>query len=87
MHPTLNKYASKCAELCWFMIVCDPPMTLSEDKEGEVFDTKVYKPYTKTVTDLKQPVVKMHVWPALHLHLSGPLVSKGVAQPGEKSVK
>lgn len=69
------------------MVVCDPPMCLSEDKEDQPFDTNLYRPYTKSVKDIKDPVVDLHVWPALKLHYDGPLVAKGVAQPGENKKK
>lgn len=84
IHTKLTKYAYRCAEICWFMMVCDPPMCLSKIKEGQPFVTEVYRPYTRSGKDFKEPVVEFHLWPALHLHLGGPLVAKGVAQPGEK---
>lgn len=83
MPEKVKKYAYKCAELCWLMVVCDPPMCLSEDKEKETFLPEKFKPYTKSLKDLKNPIIVLHVWPALHLHDSGPLLAKGVAQPGE----
>ncbi|XP_053407177.1 uncharacterized protein LOC128559466 [Mercenaria mercenaria] len=81
---SLRKYAMKCAEICWYMVVCDPPMALSEDIKGMKFNTDIYKPYTRSIRDVKTPVVELHVWPALHLHDGGPLVAKGVAQPNAK---
>ncbi|XP_060575841.1 uncharacterized protein LOC132733254 [Ruditapes philippinarum] len=84
---TLRIYAAKCVELCWLMAVCDPPMALSEDKIGNPYDFNIYKPYTRSMKDLKNPVLKLAIWPALRLHLGGSLVAKGVAQPGEGKSK
>lgn len=79
----LKKYASKCAELCWLMVICDPPMSLSEGKEKESFRLEMFRPYTRSLKHIQNPVVELHVWPALHLHAGGPVVSTGVAQPTE----
>jgi hypothetical protein len=62
-------------------------MVLSEDKKDMEFNGDVYKPYTRSLKGIQSPVVELHVWPALHLHYGGPLVAKGVAQPGMKAKK
>ena len=79
--PLLSKYANKCTELCWFMVICDPPLVFSEDKAGTEFNSSIYRPYSRSQKDIKTPVIEMTVWPALYLHLGGALLSKGVAQP------
>lgn len=63
------------------MVICDPPLALSENKNGEKFKSEVFRPYTRSQKDIKSPVIEMTVWPALYLHEGGPLLSKGVAQP------
>lgn len=77
----LKRYAGKCVELCWFMVICDPPLALSEQKVGDKFNSDIFRPYTRSQKDLKEPVIEMVVWPALYLHVGGALLSKGVAQP------
>lgn len=81
--PKLLKFGEKCVEISWMMLVCDPPMAIGGCKKGEPFSGERFKPYTRSEGGIKIPVVEMPVWPALHLHEGGPLVAKGVAQPGE----
>ncbi|WAR22526.1 hypothetical protein MAR_016500 [Mya arenaria] len=82
--PYLKKFSAKCANFGWLMNVCDPPMAVCDGKWGDEFKPDLYKAYTKSEKGLKKPVVDFIVWPALHLHEGGPLVSKGIAQPVEK---
>ena len=77
----LIKYASKCCELCWFMVISDPPLVFSEERDGNDFVSDIFRPYTRSQKDMEKPVIEMVVWPALYLHFEGALLSKGVAQP------
>ncbi|XP_052794085.1 uncharacterized protein LOC128227508 [Mya arenaria] len=67
-------YFEKCLEVSWLAAVQDPPLALNFNP-GEKFDTALFKDYTK-----RGPYVEFLVWPALHLHEAGPLLTKGVAQ-------
>lgn len=59
------------------MVIQDPPMILDfGPAQNEKFDKDVFRCYT--ITGEK---VKFVVWPAVFLHNSGPLVTKGVLQP------
>ncbi|WAR22525.1 hypothetical protein MAR_016499 [Mya arenaria] len=82
--PNLMQFSAKCAKLGWLMNVCDPPMAVCDGKAGDEFKPDLYKAYTKSEKGMKKPVVEFIVWPALHLHEGGPLVSKGISQPIEK---
>ena len=80
--PTkLIHYARKCCELCWFMVISDPPLVFSDEKEGHEFATDIFRPYTRSQKDMVKPVIEMVVWPALYLHFEGELLAKGVADP------
>lgn len=69
-------FVKKCFELCWFMVVQDPPVVLAPViRPCDPFDTNHYKAYTKTGAN-----VDYVVWPALLLHKNGPVLTKGVAQ-------
>ncbi|XP_052278882.1 uncharacterized protein LOC127877239 isoform X2 [Dreissena polymorpha] len=70
----LRAYYNRCVEVCWLAAVQDPPLFMNFNA-GEKFDTTLFKDYTA-----KGPYVEFLVWPALHLHDKGPLLSKGVAQ-------
>ncbi|XP_061184927.1 girdin-like [Saccostrea echinata] len=70
-------YARQCASLCWRMSIRDPPIFVRfEFRRGTEFNTDILRRYTKT-----GGYVDFIVWPALYLHESGPVLSKGVAQP------
>ncbi|XP_060565678.1 uncharacterized protein LOC132724741 [Ruditapes philippinarum] len=74
----VQAYKRKCAELCWLMVVQNPPMILSTTAQQQ-FDTNLYKDYTK-----RGKYVDYVVWPALLLNEGGPVLSKGVAQGCKK---
>ncbi|XP_069109051.1 uncharacterized protein [Argopecten irradians] len=67
-------YMKKCVQVCWFMTVQDPKVVINYKVTGQ-FDEDRFKAYTK-----KGKQVDYLVWPALHLHEGGPMISKGVAQ-------
>ncbi|XP_033743217.1 reticulocyte-binding protein 2 homolog a-like isoform X8 [Pecten maximus] len=67
-------YMKKCVLVCWFMTVQDPKVVIKTEAP-EIFDEDRYRPYTK-----KGKRLDYLVWPVLHLHEGGPLISKGVAQ-------
>ncbi|XP_045203599.2 uncharacterized protein LOC123556730 [Mercenaria mercenaria] len=72
----VRPFVKGCVELCWLMTVQDPPIVFGpEPQAGDVFDTSVYKHYTKTGAS-----IEFLVWPTLHLHEGGAMLSKGVAQ-------
>lgn len=62
-------------------------MAMETFKEGDVFSSEKYKPYTKSDRGMVNPVVEFPVWPALSLHDGGPLVAKGIAQPKDSKGK
>ncbi|KAK3099264.1 hypothetical protein FSP39_001848 [Pinctada imbricata] len=72
----LIEYIDKCMELSWYMSVQDPPMSLVLALKGDKMDTAEYCYHGK-----KGKIVDMCVWPSLHLHEGGPLVSKGYVLP------
>ena len=79
----VQTYLKECFRTCWLMSVQDPPVVLgTEVSPGLPLDDKLYKAYTKS-----GPVVEYVVWPPLHLHSGGALLSKGVAQGREKEQK
>ncbi|XP_052796260.1 uncharacterized protein LOC128228799 [Mya arenaria] len=73
----LLKYADQAVELCWLMIVQDPPVYMcpTDIARKADFDPNLYRAYTKTGKRLA-----FYVWPALKLHEKGALLYKGVAQ-------
>ena len=69
------------------MVISDPPLVFSDEKEGHEFATDIFRPYTRSQKDMVKPVIEMVVWPALYLHFEGALLAKGVAQPiSEKDI-
>ncbi|XP_053407176.1 uncharacterized protein LOC128559465 [Mercenaria mercenaria] len=79
IHPAIQQYAFKCAEICWLLLVFNGQVSLYDDEEDVPFDLDAYKPYTRRLSDMEQPTVEFVVWPALCKKF-GVLV-KGVAQP------
>ena len=75
----VNTYIRRCIEICWLMVVQDPPMVLDNTKPDQ-FDTARYRGYQHN-----GPYTAYIVWPAIRLHNDGPLLSKGVAE-GTKSL-
>ncbi|XP_053389424.1 LOW QUALITY PROTEIN: golgin subfamily A member 4-like [Mercenaria mercenaria] len=80
----VSSYTSECLEICWFMVIQDPPVAFAPLlRKGSSFNTDLYKPYTSSGTHIEYVV-----WPALLLHEGGPILAKGVAQGhGKKSKK
>lgn len=72
-----RSFIDSCIKFCYLAAVQDPPMYLSFETRKD-FDRQVFKEYTASGSK-----VKFLVWPALFLHRSGPLLSKGVVQPME----
>ncbi|XP_060582851.1 repetitive organellar protein-like [Ruditapes philippinarum] len=78
-----EEFTFECLELCWFMMVNDPPVAFAPLlAKGTQFNSDLYKPYTSSGTH-----VEYVVWPALLLHEGGPILAKGVAQGINKSKK
>ncbi|KAH3830286.1 hypothetical protein DPMN_103526 [Dreissena polymorpha] len=75
----LRAYYNRCVEVCWLAAVQDPPLFMNFNP-GDKFDTTLFKDYTE-----RGPFVEFLVWPSLHLHDKGPLLSKGVAQGSVES--
>ncbi|XP_060073304.1 myosin heavy chain, cardiac muscle isoform-like [Ylistrum balloti] len=67
-------YMKRCVHISWFMAVQDPKVKMTAEA-STIFDEERYKAYTR-----KGKQLDYIVWPALHLHEGGPLISKGVAQ-------
>ncbi|XP_053399703.1 uncharacterized protein LOC128557088 [Mercenaria mercenaria] len=74
----IQKFVKECFEICWLMVIQDPPLVFASRSKGELLNTELYKPYTKN-----GKYVKFIVWPAMLLHKDGPVLAKGVAQ-GER---
>ncbi|KAH3838955.1 uncharacterized protein LOC127877920 [Dreissena polymorpha] len=74
---TVAKFWLKCMELCWLMVIQDPPVSMDARTShlGEVFDLASYRPYTQS-----GKYIEFIVWPTLRLTENGPLLYKGVAQ-------
>ena len=72
-------FTSKCAELCWFMCIQDPPLVMEyENLEGKPVDRSKFNLYATNAT-----ITEFVVWPALLLHKNGPILAKGVVEPVE----
>lgn len=77
--PQVLAFTSKCAELCWFMCIHDPPLVMEyEYVEGKPVDRSKFNLYDRNGT-----ITEFVVWPALLLHKNGPILAKGVVQPVE----
>ncbi|KAL3879315.1 hypothetical protein ACJMK2_031616 [Sinanodonta woodiana] len=71
-----KKYIDACVELCWLMVIQDPPVVIETPaSKDSAFDTNTYRAYTTTGSK-----IDFVVWPALRLHQGGALLTKGVAQ-------
>ncbi|KAL3879271.1 hypothetical protein ACJMK2_031573 [Sinanodonta woodiana] len=76
MTKLCETYILECVQLCWLMHIQTPPLCLDlKTIKGQVFDKNSYKEYTK-----KGKKIAFVVWPALFLHETGAMLSKGVAQ-------
>lgn len=63
--------------------VQDPPVSFAAmTGEGSVFNTDLYKAYTRS-----GPYIAYVVWPPLLLHDNGPVLTKGVAQGSYETAK
>ncbi|OWF54872.1 uncharacterized protein LOC110467039 isoform X2 [Mizuhopecten yessoensis] len=72
-----NPYIRKLVELCWFLVLQDPPMHLHWDiKYADFVDRDMYDNFT-----LNGRRYDFIVWPAMLLYKDGPLLSKGIIQP------
>jgi hypothetical protein len=73
----------RCTELCWSMVIKEPPMVLVHDQmEGQPIDFNLFSVYTK-----RGSVVEFVIWPALILNKNGPILSKGVVQGKENKTQ
>ncbi|KAL5012120.1 hypothetical protein ScPMuIL_010671 [Solemya velum] len=71
-----DAYIEKCVELCWYMLVQDPPMDLCwQYKHGDPFPSNSFRSYTASGDK-----VDYVVWPSLYLYENGSIISKGVCQ-------
>ncbi|KAL3878824.1 hypothetical protein ACJMK2_031152 [Sinanodonta woodiana] len=74
-------YAEKSMEVCWWMCVREPPITMewvperANDQPYQTFHRAIYDPYTQGGSHLD-----FTVWPAIRLYEQGPILSKGIAQ-------
>ncbi|WAQ98871.1 hypothetical protein MAR_023244, partial [Mya arenaria] len=75
---SLKPFINKCLFIGWMMVVQTPPMDFKYARKGDHFDTNSFKQYTKS-----GKFIDFVVWPALLLHKDGPVVGKGIAQPGQ----
>ena len=71
----LDDFLEKALFLIWVMKMQDPAMEFVWSKSGDKFDKTMYTHYTK-----RGDTVTQCIWPAVVLHKSGPLMSKGVVQ-------
>lgn len=67
----VEAYCKKCAELCWYVAIQDPPMDM-KFSDMKLDDLKAYTQSGKEMEYV--------VWPPLYLHEKGSLISKGIAQ-------
>lgn len=58
------------------MLNQEPPMSLEWPKQGETFDTTLYKYYNRKGFNVNYPV-----WPAVLMYNKGPVLCKGFAVP------
>ncbi|KAL5013088.1 hypothetical protein ScPMuIL_011639 [Solemya velum] len=71
-----DAYIEKCVELCWYMLVQDPPMDLCwQFQQGDPFPSNSFRSYTSSGDK-----VDYVVWPTLYLFENGSVISKGVCQ-------
>ena len=77
--PQVLAFTSKCAELCWFMCIQDPPLVMEyEHLERKPVDRSKFNLYDRNGT-----ITEFVVCPALLLHKNGPILAKGVVEPVE----
>ncbi|XP_060608166.1 uncharacterized protein LOC132760244 [Ruditapes philippinarum] len=71
----IENFVAKAFEVIWLMTIQNPPMIFKWQKRDEPVDKERFTFYTKRGNTIKQTV-----WPAVLLHESGPLMSKGIVQ-------
>ncbi|MDP0588199.1 MAG: hypothetical protein QS748_02950 [Candidatus Endonucleobacter bathymodioli] len=73
----IKTYIQKSINICTNMLIQTPPLTFGEiPKKGTDLNKDHYKEFTCSGTK-----ISYMVFPALHLHKNGPLITKGVVQP------
>ena len=79
----IEAYIKRCIELCWLMVVQDPPMAMITDVgEDCKYDKSKFREYTKT-----GPFIDYIVWPAVLIQEGGDMMAKGVAQCRDTIIK
>ncbi|OPL32821.1 hypothetical protein AM593_02297, partial [Mytilus galloprovincialis] len=68
----LRLYVEACMEICWYAAINDPKLDFCFDPTKNKDDFRGYTKSGKFVDYL--------VWPAMYLHIDGPLLYKGVVQ-------
>lgn len=69
-------YLEKCAEVCWLMVLHDPPLYMKMDaSHGDKMDPNLY-----TVYSTSGEKINYLVWPPLYNEAGGGLITKGVAE-------
>lgn len=77
----LPEYTNKCIEICWLMNTHNPPLEFDEPpKIGELYDKDSYKEFT-----VQGDAVSFVVWLPLLIEKDGPVLTKGVVQPIQRS--
>ncbi|XP_076070236.1 uncharacterized protein LOC143041946 [Mytilus galloprovincialis] len=75
----IMKFVERCSEMCWSMVIKEPPMALVfNEMEGTAIDKNMFSVYTKS-----GHFIDFVVWPALLLHKDGPILTKGTVQGKE----
>ncbi|XP_063415882.1 uncharacterized protein LOC134697532 [Mytilus trossulus] len=74
--PEVSTFTERCLETIWLMLNQEPPMSLEWPQQGETFDTTLYKYYNRKGFNVNFPV-----WPAVLMHIKGPVLCKGFAVP------
>ncbi|OWF37279.1 uncharacterized protein LOC110440377 [Mizuhopecten yessoensis] len=78
--PEIPAYVHKCAELCWYMAIQNPPLEMEWLVErGTPFDTELFSSYT-----LSGDKVDYVTWPVLYMGAGLTVMAKGVAQGYDK---
>lgn len=78
--PELAAYIHKCADLCWYMAIQNPPLELEWlVEQGTPFDSELFSSYTTTGDS-----VDYVVWPVLYMGAGLTVLAKGVAQGFDK---
>lgn len=70
-----HAYIEKCVEVCWLMVVHEPPVYPKTEITGEKMDPNIY-----TAFSASGKKIEYLVWPPLYNGKSGGLLSKGVVE-------